>query len=730
MNEDKRKKCRNSIQMPAFISMKKSLVFFLSGIICAAGMAFLVNFLLSGPKLGPVYDFLMDFRPIPPVSQEILIINTDEFAESGDIFSALMTLTEMEASNLFLTARVLGTTPITGTESEIRRQFYDEYALLGSNIRNLFEAIRTGSVQPAQAPNYVNRLVELNEQSRERLLSVLIDRDENLLRSIAVFGNYLEIDTKPVYDWDGKLRRVKPLDTGASFEHPVFGSLRNRYAVTRITYTEYGKTLVLLDYNNNELEILLDEDGNIITPGQGDFRSIDISLFREYEEACRSMRRVMKEAGDLGAFSRTLPEKSPLFLEDYALTLREELLKAPDGEKRAAWVRARENYFKNLDDFLYGNAESLIVRGYEEVIADEKTLKQEGISKLVNMRDEIIRTFAAMRVSHSELLRVHKQLTDELYSSICIMGPQDNTAYSALLANALITGGHIKPAYYLYTLYLTIAVSIFILLIIFRIRPFLLLFIGFILSAFAAFIFGGHFVYTAYWIDPTVVFISSLSGTLVIFFCKRATLSRRARYFRRAYGAAVSRNVLRELISRGKPNITETSVTSAAIIVIRDFNLLNREDYEKSGEAGKAQKTYYETVKKIVFKAGAVIAGFHGDTVIACFGSPLDYVSEPIVRAYIMVKQMLSSDKNSWRFGIDAGKCTFSWSPETGFTVNGRPVGRAKILASKNARFETRALVTEVIRESTNLNVKKIGTLRDEYDAFYEMTADIPGQSL
>jgi hypothetical protein len=629
---------------------------------------------------------------------------------------------------LFLTARVLGTSPVTGTESEIRRQFYDEYALLGSNIRNLFEAIRTGSVHPAQAPTYVNRLVELNEQSRERLLSVLIDRDEDLLRSAAVFGNYLEVETKPVFDWDGKLRRVRPVEIESSWEHPVYSSLKQRFAVSRIDYTEFGRVLVLLDYSNNETEILLDRDGNIITPGQGGFRRIDISLFREYEEACRSMRRVMKEADDLGAFSHTLPEQSPLLLEDYALTLREELLKAPDNEKRIAWLQARDSYFKNLENFLYGAAETLIVSGYEELIAGEDTLKQEGISKLVNMRDEIIRAFAAMRENHKDLLRVHQLLTNELYSSICIMGPQDNTAYSALLANALITGSHIKPAYYLYTLYFTIGAAFFILLIIFRMRPVLLLFIGFILSAFAAFVFGGYFIYNAYWIEPAIVFISSLSGTLVVFFCKRATLRRRARRFRAAYGAAVSRNVLRELISRGKPNIYETSVTSAAIIVIRDFNLLNREDYEKSGEAGRAQKNYYETVKKIVFKAGAVIAGFHGDTVIICFGSPLDYISDPIAKAYTMVKQLLDSDKNSWRFGIDAGKCTFSWSPETGFTVNGRPVGRAKILASKNARFNTRALITDVIRESTNLNVKKIGTLRDEYDVFYELTGDIPGQ--
>jgi hypothetical protein len=724
MNEDTVKKCRNSIKMPAFISMKKSLFFFLGGLICAAGMAFLANFYLLGPKLGFVYDYLMSFRPAPTVSQEILIINTDEFAQSGDIFSALMTLTEMNASNLFLTARVSGTSPVAGTKTEIRRQFYDEYALLGSNIRNLFDAIRTGSVQPAQAPLFVNRLVELNEQSRERLLSVLIDRDEDLLRAAAVFGNYLEVDTKPEADKDGKLRRVKPVDIETSQEHPIYSSLKNRYAVSRISLTEYGRALVLLDYSNNELEIPLDMGGNILIPGLGSFRGINISLFREYEEACRVMRSIMKEADDLGAFSNTLPEKSPLLLEDYALALREELLKAPDTEKRAVWIQARESYFKNLEDFLYGNAEAHIVKGYEEVIAGEKTLKPEGITKLVNMRNEIIRIFAAMRNNHTELLRVHKQLSDELFSSICIMGPQDNTLYSALLANALITGGHINPAYYLHTLYLSFAAAFFILLIIFRIRPFLLLIMGFILSAFAAFVFGGHFVYTSYWIDPTVVFVSAFSGTLVIFFCKRVTLSRRARFFRAAYGSAVSRNVLRELISRGKPNITETSVTTAAIIVIRDFNLLNREDYEKSTEAGKAQKAYYDTVKKIVFNAGAVIAGFHGDTVIVCFGSPLDYVSEPVERAYLLVKQMLNSDKNSWRYGIDAGKCTFSWSPETGFTVNGRPVGRAKILASKNARFDTRALVTEVIREATNLNVRKIGTLRDEYDAFYELSGD------
>jgi class 3 adenylate cyclase len=716
--------------MPAFISLKKSILFLLSGLVCTAGTAVLLTFLLSGPKLGPIYDFFLSKRQPSPVSHEILLINTDDFVESSDIFSVLMTLTEMESANLLLTARVAGSSSsVTESEAEIRRRFYEEYITLGNNIRNLFHAIRSGSVQPLQAPLYVDKLVELAENSRERLLSVLIDRDEHLLRSAAVFGNFEVVDFKPVFDWDGKLRRVNPIDKESSLEHPVYSSLKHRYAVSQIEDSEMGKFLVFMGYNDNKFEIPLDKEGNIIAPAHaGDFRSVDISVFREYDEASRIMRQVLRDADNIGAMSRILPEQSPLFLDDYAFALRESLLNAPDSEKRTAWIEARAAYIKNLGEFIYGPSEALLVKGYDEVIANEKTLKQEGLSKLAGMRDEVTFYFALMREKHNELIRVYNILIEELSSSFCIMGPKDNTAYSAILANSIITGSHIKPSYDRYALYWSFAAAVLILLIVFRLRPAVLLSVGFLLSFLAVVGFGWSFKLNAYWIDPTIVFGSSLSGIIVIFVCKCVTLKRRARLFSIAYGAAVSRDVLQELIGRGKPNITEVNVTAASVIAIRDFNLLNREDHEKTEEAGKSQKIFYDVVKKIVYKRGAVIAGFHGDTIIVCFGSPLDKEEsinkvDPVDRAYTLVQELLKNDKfAAWRFGIDAGKCTFSWSPETGFTVNGSPVVRAKILASKNARFHTRALITDTIRDRTNLGVKKIGDLRNGYDAFYEMT--------
>jgi len=703
------------VVMPAVISLKKSFLFLLVGLICAAAAAFLINFVLSGPKLGPVFDFFQGYRQPSPISREILIINTDEFVESGDIFNVLMTLTEFDAANFILTARIAGSSsPLSGTETEIRGRFNDEYSLLGTNIRNLFDAIRSGSVAPAQAPVYVDRLVELTEKSKDRLLLGLIERDEDLLRSIAVFGNFQETDIKPGTDWDGKLRRVFPAETESSFEHPVYRSLKDRYANIQIESSEVGKFLLFREHNGNEWEIPLDNDGNIITAAGG-FRSIDIALFREYEESGRAMRRLLKDADDLGAFSKIQPENSPLLLDDYASILKEEMLKDPDANRRAAWIYARYNYFKELNNFIFGNSENALVSGYDNLIAEEETLKEEGLDKLKNMRDEVVYLFFSMREQYGKLMQYYYKLQEELASSFCIMGPQDNTEYSALLANALITGSHVIPAADKYVLFWSITTVFLFLMIIFRLRPVLLLFVGFGCGALAAFVFGWNFVITSYWIDPTVVFGSTVCGTLVIFFCRSASLRRRARSFRMAYGPSVSRQVLRELIKKGRPALSEVNIAYAAVIAIKDFNLLSKENSEKPQEAGKAQKMFFSEVRKTAFNAGAVIAGFEDDTVLVCFGGPLGNsgktLKDPVLRAYVFIKELLKNNKITWRFGIDAGECTFSWSPETGFAVKGRPVVRAKVLVSKTLQRKSRALVTALVREKINMNAGKTGSL-------------------
>jgi len=714
--------------MPARISLKNSLLILFGALACAVGTAFLVNFFLSGPKLGIHYDFLMSLKS-PPVSREILIINTGEFIEGGDILSVLMTLTEMEAGNLIMAGRMSpSSSPITVTEEGIRKRFVDEYVLLGTNIRNLFEAIRSGSLAPQYAPGYVERLVEMAEQGRDRLLGALIDRDEDFIRSVSVFGNYLEADTRAAPDKDGKIRRVMPIDHESSIEHPVYLNLKSRYALSQIETIDQARVLWLRGFNGDELDIPLDKDGNILPLLNCDFRNVDISLFRQYDEADSFLRASLEACDELGGFSKTLPEQSPLFLGDYASLLRQELLQAPDSEKRQLWLRARENYFKSLNDFLFGPAQTLLVNGYEQLIADEVSLGEDGLASLARMRDELIRSFDNMREEYGELLSLRSKLEQELASSFCIMGSEDDALYCALLANTLITGSHIKPAVDRQILFWSIAAAFVVLIVIFLMPKMAALTIGAILSVVSAAGFALLFIFYSYWIDPLVAFSASILGTLVIFYCKHAVLKHRTRRFRAAYGEAVSQNVLKELIKSGLPRLTQVSVCETAVIAIKDTNLLNREDNEKPRDAGSARKEFYSSVKRIVFNGGGVIAGYEGDTVLACFGSPLKTQRRTsgadkfnkVEQACAFVRELLNDEKISWRFGIDTGECAFFWSAQNGFSVNGRPAVRARVLASKTARLKVRALITDTVREKTGIQCKEAGTLNDGKTPFYE----------
>ena len=705
----------------------------LGGLVSAVGMAFLVSFLLSGPKLGPHYDLLSSQKK-PVISREILIIESDEYIEGIDFFNVLMTLTEMEASNLILTGRLSpSATPITVTEADLRRRFIDEYVLVGSNIRNLFEGIRMGSISPVQAPVLVERLVELTERGRDRLISALIDRDEELLRSVAVFGNFQDAYTAAYADNDGKLRRVKPID------HPMYEYIRMRYSVSQIETSLHGQVLWLRSHDGQNMDIMLDTEGYIITLGNLSFRRINIDLFKRYEELSSVMLAVLEEINEIGAFSKTPPEKIPLFLGQYSNVVLEDLIRSPDNDSRSAWISSRAVYLAAVEDFLNSQVGLLFINEYEEQIADTDSSDSLQLASLIQKRDELKQVFSLIQEIYSELSAIYDTLKEELAMSLCIMGPQLNAEYSALLANALITGSHVKPVSDLYALIWSIAAAFLVIIIIFMMRPSVLLITGLVLSLIIAAIFSGLFIVFSFWVDPVITLLSSFTGILVVFLCKLIYLNYRAHSFRMAYKTAVPKNVLQSLIEAGKPDLLEVHVTSAVVIAIKDINLFGRESREKSKDAGKIKKNFFSMAKKALFNAGAVIAGFEGDTILACFGSPLEIQprltthkwsddGKPLAKSYhpadkacALVRQLLRNDKISWRFGIDFGECSFSWSPETGFSVNGSPAVRARVLVSRNARFNTRALITNSVKEKLNIDCEEIGTLYNDADFIYEL---------
>jgi len=218
--------------MSAFVPKKLSVVLLSCAWIVALALVFLLNHALAGPRLGRVYDFLLSFRSPPPVSHQILLIDTEEVAEPGDVFRVLMTLIEMGAADLLVEVPVLGTRAGTAeTGAEFAQRIDGEFYLLTRNVRSLFDAIRMGLLGPGEAPDYVESIVELAERGRDRLNAAAMRRQEEgairMERAAEVFGRAImaaDLRSRPGAvpdgdiprfsgaepDRDGRLRRVAP----------------------------------------------------------------------------------------------------------------------------------------------------------------------------------------------------------------------------------------------------------------------------------------------------------------------------------------------------------------------------------------------------------------------------------------------------------------------------------------------------------------------------------------
>ena len=131
--------------------------------------------LCSGPRLGPHYDFLIARRGPAPLSQELLLIEADTaepvFLESPSAASVVLTLMELNAQSLLVLLPVLDFAKEHAEPASLIRRFDEEFALFAQNIRNLFQAIRTGSIAPEDTARYVDALVELTGQGKKRLLA-------------------------------------------------------------------------------------------------------------------------------------------------------------------------------------------------------------------------------------------------------------------------------------------------------------------------------------------------------------------------------------------------------------------------------------------------------------------------------------------------------------------------------------------------------------------------------
>ena len=766
-------------------SKKNSWLRFIISFLPAAVLAVVLCILLPGLQIGPIYDFLLKKRPPVPVSHEILLIDSslergsEDILEPGAASSLLYTMAELGAKTLIIQVPILGLSAGgKAGEAEILYRFDEEFSLLSRNIRNLFDAIRTGSIAPGESAKYVGELVALSDKGKERLVSALVRRDEEGIDKMEKAALFFGHATQPgdlmvqlimagesggqsllakkneysraIPDKDGILRRISPilavttLDEKAgksSLKHIIYSTLKTRYEKTGIEYIDSAgiKPRQILTLRGGpegiNMTIPLDYSGAILFEKphkETDFRRISISEFLAYEEADRELRQLLAEGEGLGIFQYIEGENNPLILYDYALSLRDE------GNKQS-WIEVRKKYFESLENFLYGSTEMKLVGGYEEIIASEP-----GIVKLADMRDSMIRSFISLRKKHAEVTELREKLENALAFSFCILGrtsdplagpeteqtPTDTEA-SALLANSLLTGSTVKPGEDMYLLLGSMLLALLACFFIKGLGPAPAIGIGSILCIAAGAIFSWYFIFYGIWLNPLVPVLTCIAGVISSFIYSIVAKARHRKHFRLAFGPYVSRACLRSVSLAGKPLPSQIIKTRAAVVVIK-----NPDPQPRINSSFTDILDFQENAASLLKKAGGTIIGAEGNTITGCFGSPLERIyfrsrkklspydnktraeAAPAMQAIDFILSIVQSPEyKHWHFGLDIGNCTFGWTEIEGYFAMGNPVQQAKILSRLAFHYKTRILISSALNETmTDLHAEKmdINTEKEE----------------
>jgi class 3 adenylate cyclase len=537
---------------------------------------------------------------------------------------------------------------------------------------------------------------------------------------MAVFGRVWtpgpDLYSSALPDWDGVIRRVLPAQGPA--EHLVYAALKDSLPPER------------------DFSPAADARGALlVVPPEGDFRRLPLAALLEYEDADKELYRLLSNAGTRGVYAGLNPESYPGYLRDHARRLRDELVRDPTEDRKTRWLSAQEGYFQSLDNFFNGPSEARLVEGYERLIASE-SLDVEGLRRVTALRNELILTFRNLREKYAELLALRALLAEELANSFCILGPPGpELENSAVLANTLLAGAWIVPGSDRDVLLLAGAGVFVILAALCPLGPWLALGLGLLLTAILGAAFSCGFVLTGSWMDPLIPASAALAGVLFSFVFALLAKRRAAARFRAAYGPRMAGAFLLRLIRQGRPFPWETVTVNAAIVAIRDGDLSGMENRGGPEESAAAAAAFRKEALRLFGEAGAVMTGVEGDMAVFAFGSPLERQAlkkmkegrpyddsdtallSPGSRAATLVLEILKNAPRagSWRFAVDAGQCSFSWTAASGYTASGRAVITARLLSNLCARHKTRLMASgRVVRSLGDLPMKKLGALVDQ----------------
>lgn len=532
-------------------------------------------------------------------------------------------------------------------------------------------------------------------------------------------------------DPDGVRRRVDLIYNNKENYYGQLGFMTYWNMIGRPTIETDGKVLYL---KGKEIKIPLAEDGRMLIHWP---KANYIESFRHlsFYDLYRHNLLVNDLFYNLGLIEQAGLLGYPYYDGDIQImdyfrdleTYRKQFVAAGDGSAAADYRAARDHLFGEVDAFLNGKGEEMILQDIDKAYGNNPELTEEERIYGEDLKKFVPEVFTASRSLLSSLTSLRSELDTTINGSIAVLGYSGtsttdigvnpfekgymNVGLYASVINTLLQRDFLDDVPIWFSILITLFITIVTVLIVSRMKPGPAVAAGIAMTILSFALPALYFYYQDVYINilpPVLATVTTFLGTVILNLFRE---SKEKGFIRGAFSHYLSTEVINDLID--DPNRLalggEERELTAIFTDIKGFSTISEK--LTPTELVSLLNTYLTEMSDIILDQKGTIDKYEGDAIISFFGAPINLPNhaEKACSAAIKMRdtevhlneKLMNEGKTPspilTRIGVNTGPMVvgnMGTSKKMDYTIMGSDVNLASRLEGVNKQYGTQILIS------------------------------------
>jgi adenylate cyclase len=656
-------------------------------------------------------DYVQDLVGLTDASKQILLAKVQEISRDNDDYLG-------KATRLF--QKAFFTVSMLDAEEPTIPQAVRQYALEHVAVENASEAEGLRIPASLRAADIRAAILPILGNARGAGFPNIVVDDDGVLRRIALLRQYrgryfAQLGFAPLLDMLGS---------------PALELEQHRLVLRGAVMPGGGKKDIVIPLSREpkqEWTMLIDWPRESYAESYQHLSFYNLVLHKRLEADLLYNLGLMEEAGYLSTFKGDYGLLDPY---RYADSLLQEVLGGGDPGLMEEYRQVRQTFFRDVGEFLNGDAEQELLGRLEVILASPEVSEQDKAAYR-EVQASLPGVFGATRQLYQELSRVRATLGEYLPGAFCFIGwtgtsttdigvnpfqsEYMNVGTHASVVNTILSGRFLRELPWWYGAVLAFGFSVGVAFLIRRLSPLpsILVGVGVLLLVVAG--LSAFFVFTGLYLSVLTPGLSVFFSVFLIILFKFLLLEKEKSFLRDAFSHYLSNDVISELISDpNKLNLGGAKKHLTAMFTdVRGFSTIS-EQLDPT-ELVKLLNAYLTEMSNIILELKGTIDKYEGDAIIAFFGAPVVFGDHAVraCRAAVLMKKMeqhvnehflrekLSPVPLLTRVGINTGEMVvgnMGTARKMDYTIMGNSVNLASRLEGVNKQYGTWVLISEDTR--------------------------------